>query len=253
MGFMLSSFQTSVAKLRGMSMPPSPTAGPHATGLQEPPFWDDFLGAIPFCQLLEEKHLQILDELKQFVLTDKPFMDYPKYGNLYSNSWEAFPLSIFEGELIEMAKGQLGFDLEAFVAHARLKLPRISDILTPLESEGHLRNVFVSRLLPGSVIHPHRGWTSNFLRIHLGLICDPLCAITVGPRTQTWSVGKLLSFKDGGAYLHSVRHRGSHERIVMSVDLRLSYLEQFIPGITKGSVDPARASMPGGVSTPGKN
>lgn len=199
--------------------------------VSEPPFWDEFLGGIPFCKQLVDKHLSIHDELLKFINSKHPFMDYPKYGNLYDRTWEAFPLSLFEGEFISMAKEKLAFDLDTFVSHSRRQLPTISDLLEPLESQGNLRNVFVSRLLPGSEIHPHRGWTQDFLRIHLGVVCDPLCTITIGAVTKTWGPGKLLAFKDGGPYLHSVSHRGSHERIVMSVDLRLSYVAQFIPNI----------------------
>lgn len=211
-----------------MSIPSTWSNSWHNAATQEPPFWNDFLERIPFCVELQQGFAQILEELMHFVRGNKPFMEYPKYGNLYSNSWEAFPLSIFEGEFIAMAKGQLGFDLDTFVARARQNLPFISQILTPLESAGHLRNVFVSRLVPGSEIHPHRGWTPDFLRIHLGLVCDPQCTITVGTTTQTWTAGQLLAFKDGGPYLHSVSHKGQHERIVLSVDLRISYVQQFI-------------------------
>lgn len=211
-----------------MSIPSTRSNGWHSAAAQEPPFWNDFLEKIPFCVELQQSFAQILEELMRFVRSDKPFMDYPKYGNLYSNSWEAFPLSIFEGEFIAMAKGQLGFDVDAFVTRARQNLPFISRMLTPLESAGHLRNVFVSRLMPGSEIHPHRGWTPDFLRIHLGLVCDPQCTMTVGTSTQTWMPGQLLAFKDGGPYLHSVSHKGQHERIVLSIDLRISYAQQFI-------------------------
>jgi hypothetical protein len=208
-----------------------PQKGPPTPSPQEPPFWDAFLDAVPFCVALQKSQPQILSELNHFVASQQPFMDYPKYGNLYSHTWEAFPLSLFEGEFIAMAKGQLGFDLEEFVARARGHLPVISALLAPLEKQGDLRNVFVSRLLPGSVIHPHKGWTPDFLRIHLGLICDPHCTINIGTVTRSWVPGKLLAFKDGGPYLHSVRHQGSHERIVLSIDLRLSYLARFIPAI----------------------
>ena len=207
------------AILTSKQVPPTPT---------EPPFWDDVLDKIPLCSELVKKYPLILQELSSFVINDRPFMDYPKYGNLYSRTWEAFPLSIFEGEFITLTKGQLGFDLNAFVKKARMQLPVISALFGSLEAEGHLRNVFVSRLLSGSQIHPHKGWTTDFLRIHLGLICDPLCKITVGPQTQTWEPGKLLAFRDGGPYLHSVSHQGQGERIVMSVDLRMSYLHQFL-------------------------
>jgi len=202
-----------------------------ANRIPEPPFWDEFLIDIPFCNQLIEDYLIINNELINFINSKKPFMDYPKYGNLYDRTWEAFPLSLFEGEFISMAKGKLGFDLDAFVEQAKGNLPNTSALLGPLENQGVLRNVFVSRLTPGSEIHPHKGWTSDFLRIHLGLVCDPLCTITIGNVTKTWVPGQLLAFKDGGPYLHSVSHRGSHERIVMSFDLRLSYVAQFIPRI----------------------
>ncbi len=194
----------------------------------EPPFWDHALSKIPFCDDLLTQYPKIFKELSSFILKNHPFMNYPKYGNLYSHTWEAFPLSIFEGEFIALTKGQLGFDLDSFVKEARRHLPQISALISTLESEGHLRNVFVSRLVPGSQIHPHRGWTPEFLRIHLGLVSDPLCKLTVGHETRTWQAGGLLAFKDGGPYLHSVSHQGQHERIIMSVDLRMSYVTQFL-------------------------
>lgn len=200
--------------------------------ISEPPFWDEFLGAVPFCNQLIDNYLIIKEELLNFIESKNPFMDYPKYGNLYDRTWEAFPLSLFEGEFISMAKGKLGFDLDAFVEQARRHLPGTSALLTPLENQGILRNVFVSRLTPGSEIHPHRGWTQDFLRVHLGLVCDPLCTITIGKVTKTWAPGQLLAFKDGGPYLHSVSHKGTQERIVISFDLRLSYVARFIPNIS---------------------
>ena len=67
-------------------------------------------------------------------------MDYPKYGNLYSKSWEAFPLSIFENEFINSDEAQLDFNLDQFVAQARSQLQVTSALLSPLETQGHLRN-----------------------------------------------------------------------------------------------------------------
>jgi len=197
----------------------------------EPPFWNSQLHRIPLCNELIEKFSPIQNELDAFIASSHPFMDYPKYANLYINTWEAFPLSKFQGEFVELAQKNLHFNLERIVAYARSRLPVLSGLIGPLEADGHLRNVFVSRLFPGTVINPHRGWTPDFLRIHLGLHCDPLCKITVGTETQNWSDGQLLAFKDGGPYLHSVRHKGTRERIVIAFDLALNYVNQFIPGI----------------------
>jgi aspartyl/asparaginyl beta-hydroxylase (cupin superfamily) len=85
--------------------------------------------------------------------------------------------------------------------------------------------------LPGSYIKPHHGWSFTYLRIQLGLRCDPGCRITVGNETQAWIEGKLVAFKDGGKYPHSVIHNGKSERIILSIDLRLIYLKKFIPEI----------------------
>jgi hypothetical protein len=215
------------AKLQIMSITSTLSVTPSDLNQTEPAFWDHLLGSVPWCNQLLTHFELIQKELELFIQNGRPFMDYPKYGNLYSNTWEAFPLSVFEGEFISLTKGQLGFDLNEFVKRARRQLPELSNVLEGLETEGHLRNVFVSRLLPGSVIHPHRGWTPEFLRIHLGLKCDPLCKITVGNTTRTWETGKFLAFRDGGPYLHSVKHQGTQERIVLSVDLRMSYVSQF--------------------------
>lgn len=198
---------------------------------QEPPFWDAYLDQVPLCPELQRHFTAIQQEIQAFIDHSHPFMAYPKYANLYSHTWEAFPVSKFQGEFVELSKQSLSFNLERIVAFTRGQLPTLSALIAPLEEAGHLRNVFVSRLVPGSIINPHRGWTPDYLRIHLCLRSDPYCRITVGTQTQTWTEGALLAFKDGGPYMHSVRHEGTHERIILSIDLALSYLNAFIPGI----------------------
>ena len=196
--------------------------------MNEPAFWNHAVDQIPWCVELQKQHAEIWQELRTYIHSGNAFQPFPQYG-LYSESWEAFPLSIFEDEFDHHL--ELSDTLVSLVKQARPRLPLLSRLMEPLESAGHLRNVFVSRLLPGSIIHPHRGRTPNYLRIHLGLVSDPNCQITVGDTTQTWQVGQLLAFKDGGPYPHSVRHDGAGERIVISFDLRLSYVRQFIPEI----------------------
>jgi hypothetical protein len=199
---------------------------------EEPPFWDHLLHQVPWALDVLAKAADIREEVLNFIPQFRPFMPYPKYANLYSNTWDAFPLSVFQGEHIEMSKDQLAINIAPLVAMFRSKLPVSSSTIAPLEREGHLRNVFVSRLIPGSVINPHRGWTPDYLRIHLCLAEDPGCRITVGPVTRTWKTGQLLAFKDGGAHLHSVVHEGTHERIILSYDLSLNYLKPFIPALS---------------------
>jgi aspartyl/asparaginyl beta-hydroxylase (cupin superfamily) len=66
------------------------------------------------------------------------------------------------------------------------------------------------------------------MRIHLGLVCDPECKITVGDETMTWEEGKILAFKDGGPHYHQVKHNGNKDRYILSIDLKLDYLENYL-------------------------
>lgn len=222
---------------------PSPSIGVEPSGLPdagEPPFWHPFLHRVPWCMELRRQAPAIRSEILELISTFRPFMPYPKYPvpdfeSLYDNTWDAFPVSVFEGEHIELSKARTALNIEPLVKVFRSRLPTVSAMVSTLEQSGLLRNVFVSRLIPGSIIHPHRGWTSDFLRIHLCLKADPGCRITVGKETQTWVEGELLAFKDGGPYPHSVEHTGSSERIIISHDLKLSYLAQFIPELLEAA------------------
>lgn len=207
-------------------------SNPTTTILPEPPFWDDALNRVPWALDVLNKAGPIRDEILRFIPQFRPFMPYPKYANLYNNTWDAFPLSIFQGEHIELSKEKLALNMAPLIVTFRKQLPVTSSTIAPLEAQGHLRNVFVSRLIPGSIINPHRGWTADYLRVHLCLVQDFGCRITVGTQTRTWINGELLAFKDGGPYLHSVVHEGSEERLILSYDISLRYLEQFIPEIT---------------------
>lgn len=210
----------------------------------EPPFWDHVLHRLPWAVDVQSKAEQIRQEILDFIPKFRPFMPYPKYGNLYSNTWDAFPLSIFQGEHIELSKEKLAVNMAPLIAMFRSKLPVTSSVIAPLEAQGHLRNVFVSRLIPGSVIHPHRGWTPDYLRVHLCLIDDPGCSFTVGPVTRLWKAGDMLAFKDGGPHMHSVLHQGTHERIIISFDLDLAYVARFIPEIVSADSAASPAAGP---------
>lgn len=196
----------------------------------EPYFWQDIIKDAPICQELVANYEKIKEEVVEFVKNPSALYNYPKYTvhydhqtyDLYAHYWKASPMSIFEKEYID--GGANPFQLQILydvIKNNKKKCPTINKVIFPLESEGNLRNSFVSRLIPGSHIRPHDGTSMNFMRIHLGLVCDPGCKITVGKETRTWEEGKLIAFKDGGPYLHSVKHEGTSERIVLSCDVRI--------------------------------
>jgi hypothetical protein len=196
-------------------------------------FWQDQLKNTPICKSLVENYSQIKEEVIKFVSDPDALYNYPKYNvgdaPLYENYWKAVPFSVFEGEFISMyASPDEKQFLKFIVKNAKQNCPTVAKVIDPFEQEGNLSNCFVSRLIPGSIINPHRGWTPDYMRIHLGLVCDPECKITVGTETQTWEEGKLIAFKDGGPHPHSVRHGGTAERIILSVDVKISYLQQFV-------------------------
>lgn len=210
--------------------------------MDEPPFWEDYLHEVPIYKALIENYQQIRDEILRYREGNNAFVDYPQYNvidletseekTLYDHYWAVIPMSRFEGEVMDFQPmpGIENFPefLAARIKHARENCPIIDSLISPLESEKNLANSFVSRLVPGSVIHPHTGWVQDWMRVHLGLICDPDCHIRVGNEKRTWEEGKIIAFKDGGPYPHSVVHNGTRERLVFSIDLRITYLKSFI-------------------------
>jgi aspartyl/asparaginyl beta-hydroxylase (cupin superfamily) len=196
-------------------------------------FWEDYLQDVPICKDIVNNFSDIRSEILQFIKEPKSLFDYPKYNvgdtPLYKKHWKAVPLSNFDGEFISIHSSELEKEyVRNIIKKTKLACPVINSIIHDLEEEGNVANVFISELIPGSIINPHRGWTDKYMRVHLGIFCDPECKITVGSKTKTWEEGKLLAFKDGGIYNHSVKHNGTHRRIILSIDILLDYLQQYV-------------------------
>jgi beta-hydroxylase len=199
-------------------------------------FWEDYLKDVPICNQLIDNYESIREEIVNFVKKPLSLHDYPKYvvfgKELYDKYWKACPLSNFDGEYISIkASPEQKKLIDLVVKNGKMMCPTIQSIISEPERDGIIANVFISKLIPGSIINPHHGWTDDFMRVHLGIVCDPECKITVGEETKTWEEGKILAFKDGGPHHHSVKHEGKNERIVLSVDIRISYLSQYVEGI----------------------
>lgn len=200
-------------------------------------FWDEVIKDVPICKDLVQNYVAIKDEVLSFVSNPGALFDYPKYNiagtPLYENYWKAVPLSVFNGEFISMyASEQQKAYIDLVIKNAKQRCPTVDRVISTLENSEDLANCFISRLLPGSIIRPHCGWTQDYMRIHLGLVCDPKCKITVSElsgnkETRTWEEGKLLAFRDGPPQLHSVKHEGEQERIILSIDVKHSYLRNF--------------------------
>lgn len=211
--------------------------------MNEPEFWENYLTQEPVCQQLCENWEKIRDEILSLKQNySNWFTKYPKFKvenpttkqkvRLYENDWTITALSkLSENYNVENNKAEKtgGSSLEKLVKRYRAKLlPTLHNIIGDLDKDDTLSNVFVSILSPGVIINPHVGYSKDYMRIHLGLVCDPECKITVGEKTKTWEEGKILAFKDGGPYYHKVFHNGTIDRYILSIDIKLSYLSQYI-------------------------
>jgi aspartyl/asparaginyl beta-hydroxylase (cupin superfamily) len=196
-------------------------------------FHEDKIINLKVCQDIIANYELIKKEIISFcdepdALVNYPNYPIPGYSSIYGKYWKAAPLSIFRDEHVELnGTPELKENLLQLTSIARSKCPTYVKCISELEQEGNLANSFISRLIPGSVINPHYGWTKNWMRVHLGIICDPKCMITVGEETKVWEEGKFLAFYDGGDYPHSVVYKGTKERIVVSMDISCSYIEHY--------------------------
>jgi aspartyl/asparaginyl beta-hydroxylase (cupin superfamily) len=210
--------------------------------MQTKAFFEDQLESVPLIRSLKLEYPRIREEILNFISRYNPLRAYPKYkirdygtGNmldLYDHDWKAFPLSDFrnEAEMIKTADMGGFHSFDAAVSACRSQCPVTIGCFRELESQDLLANSFVSRLTPGTTIHPHRGWTPYWMRIHMGLVTDPLCWIEINGEKRTWTEGGIIAFMDGGEWPHAVYHRGAGPRIILSMDVHLNYLMPWLTG-----------------------
>ena len=83
-----------------------------------------------------------------------------------------------------------------------------------------------SIMKPGCIIEPHRGYTNEVLRIHLGIYVNDRASIMVDGTEKAWEAGKLLMFDD--TQIHSAWNRGSDERVILLLDVMKSEISSDI-------------------------
>lgn len=195
-------------------------------------FWQDKIFNYPVCMNLVNNYDIVKKEILNHISIPDILQDYPNYKVLdnkliYENYWKATPCSVFKDEHVELnGSDEVKQVVNYLAGRFRENCPVTHLIIKEEEAKGVLANSFISRLIPGTVINPHYGWTKKYMRVHFGIVCDPECKITVNGQTATWEEGKILAFNDGDT--HSVVHNGTKERVVFSVDIVLDYLKHYM-------------------------
>jgi hypothetical protein len=117
---------------------------------------------------------------------------------------------------------------EEHLEYAQQKFTTFNRIINEFADEGQCSAAAFGKLTPGTIINPHFG-EGELMRCHLSLINDPKCTLTVGDKSRTWEEGKILAFKDGRPYMHSVKHAGEQDRLILMFDFDLTYLRALFP------------------------
>ena len=223
-----------------------------------PEFWDHIVRKIPVCVELEKNWEKIRDEFISYYSHEHPFpvreLDSKNYENanmlpspnlrvvnkingeeenLYSGGWDvcfAGTKPLEDGkqwgntELVgRVVKWKTRKDLNTHLDYSKAYFKTFNAIVDNFADEGQCSGAMFSIIRPGTVINPHTG-SDGIMRTHLCLINDDRCLLTVGSKTRNWEEGKILAFKDGNPYEHSVIHSGSRDRVVLIFDFDLKYL-----------------------------
>lgn len=230
-------------------------------------FWDDLIRQLPVCQQLENNWEKIKDEYLRYEIHEHPYaasgnrtslpapnitLSHSRYENdeanldeeerykLYDGQWDVAVAGTMPGKdpkqwaNTEMVKKILRWktkvDLKTHLDYVKTQFSTFNEIVNEYADAGQCSGGMFSILYPGVVINPHFG-SDEIMRAHLCLVNDANCKITVGDETRQWEEGKILAFKDGKPFVHSVSHTGTRRRIVLMFDFDMSYLRNKFPDI----------------------
>lgn len=231
----------------------------------EQAFWDEEVMAIPVCQEIVKNWEKIKEEALSFINTKNPNTKNKKSTTLFTSKFIRIP-EVKNGkftenlvalsnkgswEVVSIGKNKIrlnagGFNrlndfyqkvtvkntgktIEENAEYAAGFFKTYNNIVESL-APGQCSASNLSIVSPGTSISPHFG-TPGFLRCHLCLVNDDGCTIKVGEEKRKWEEGKLLAFKDGGPYAHSVDHTGTKDRIVLIFDLSIEYAKKYIQNL----------------------
>jgi len=166
--------------------------------LTKRPFWDP--SQFPIVQALEASWATIATEVGAL---EHSFFHEESERIRRDGSWDVFML-------YERGRKHL--------ANCR-RCPQITRIIERYNTVRSLSGlIYISRMAPGTYIHPHRGPTNIRLRCHLGIrVPKGNCGVDVSGTRASWAEGKCLVFDD--YFEHSAWNYTDESRIVLIVDL----------------------------------
>jgi hypothetical protein len=221
--------------------------------MSEPAFWDFKLkqSREPICASMIENFDKLYIELTHFAGMAahwslpyfNPLVVDPDNGDqtpLYTGNWTTLPVGYVDEErsvspeFLDFKAEQekkLDMNLDDTIRRLRKRgLPILHGLIWRAERDKKLANAFLGTLHPGAVVNRHKGWTKEYVRVHLALSWDDDAAtITVGDETRTWMDGDILAFRDQGPYFISMKNESKdQERLYLSFDLSVDYLKEYI-------------------------
>jgi aspartyl/asparaginyl beta-hydroxylase (cupin superfamily) len=148
----------------------------------------------PFTSALEANWHKVRAELDR--LPPASFVPWPEQF-LYEGRWDVFGLYSFGRKL---------------AANCAL-CPDTTELVEDIPG---MTTAGFSWLQPGARIAPHRGYTNQVLRCHLGLVVPADCGLRVGGVTTEWREGQTFIFDD--TVEHEAWNRSAKPRIVLLLD-----------------------------------
>ncbi len=133
----------------------------------------------------------------QVKFASNPFLNFIE--DIYNGTWTTFSLYSF---------GYLNKEVES----------HFPETLKLLKNIPGLETAMYSLLEPGTHITPHRGYSKNILRCHVGLTSKQDAYLRVGEIKLTWDEGSVFIFDDTEE--HEVLHSGNSPRLAFIVDFK---------------------------------
>lgn len=144
-------------------------------------------------ELLESNWLGIREECLGAI----SYMEWPE--SIYDGKWDVFGLYDLQGNLIEQNAKQCPFTTSILQQIPNLKIAGFS------------------RLGAGAHIKPHKGYSDEVLRCHLGLVVpEGDCGLKVEETVYQWQEGKAFIFND--RLLHEAWNYTEADRYVLLLD-----------------------------------